>query len=80
MTGCRAAVPDATAALIVTGAIFGWLFVRVRTGVSRTLDVMPFLADANAFLLYWWCLPCGWSAGAWSSPGWPGALLCCWWR
>lgn len=44
----RAAVPDAAAALVVTAAIFVWLYLRVRSGASATVAVMPFLADANA--------------------------------
>lgn len=62
----RAAVPDATAALVVTGAIFVWLHARVRTGVSQTVEVMPFLADANAFVMYWLCQAFGWSALLWA--------------
>ena len=62
----RAAVPDATAALVVTFAIFWWLYARIDAGTSATLDVMPNLADANAYWLYWMCQAFGWSAMLWA--------------
>ncbi|WP_052168690.1 ferric reductase-like transmembrane domain-containing protein [Actinoalloteichus spitiensis] len=62
----RAAVPDAVAALLLTGAIFAFLHHRVRTGVSATLEVMPYLADANAYWMYWLCQAFGWSALLWA--------------
>ncbi|MEU6645610.1 ferric reductase-like transmembrane domain-containing protein [Saccharomonospora sp. NPDC046836] len=62
----RAAVPDATAALVVTAAVFAWLYARVRSGESATLAVMPFLADANAYWMYWLCQAFGWSALLWA--------------
>lgn len=61
----RAAGPDALAALVVTVAIFGWLYLRVRAGSSATVAVMPFLADANAYWMYWLCQAFGWSALLW---------------
>ena len=62
----RSAVPDATAALVVTFAIFWWLYVRIAAGTSATLDVMPDLADENAYWMYWMCQAFGWSAMLWA--------------
>lgn len=62
----RAAVPDAVAALVVTLVIFVWLYVRVRQGTSATVAVMPFLADANAYWMYWLSQAFGWSALLWA--------------
>ncbi|MBK1782706.1 ferric reductase-like transmembrane domain-containing protein [Prauserella cavernicola] len=62
----RAALPDATAALALTGAIFLFLYVRVRAATSDTLAVMPFLADANEYWMYWLCQAFGWSALLWA--------------
>ncbi|WP_067970077.1 ferric reductase-like transmembrane domain-containing protein [Nocardiopsis trehalosi] len=62
----RAAVPDASAALVVTAAIFALLYRRVDTGASMTLDVMPDLADAGAYWMYWLCQAFGWSALLWA--------------
>ncbi|SFQ71013.1 Ferric reductase like transmembrane component [Amycolatopsis arida] len=62
----RAAVPDATAALVVTGLIFWWLYSRIDSGVSATLVVMPFLADADAYWMYWLCQAFGWSGLLWA--------------
>ncbi|WP_367124789.1 ferric reductase-like transmembrane domain-containing protein [Streptomyces phytohabitans] len=62
----RAAVPDATAALVVTALIYAWLYARVQSGTSATLAVMPFLADADTYWMYWLCQAFGWSALLWS--------------
>ncbi|GAB3470039.1 ferric reductase-like transmembrane domain-containing protein [Actinophytocola sediminis] len=62
----RAAGPDALAALVITVAIFVWLYLRVRAGTSATVAVMPFLADANAYWMYWLCQAFGWSALLWA--------------
>ncbi|MGW9306985.1 ferric reductase-like transmembrane domain-containing protein [Saccharomonospora azurea] len=62
----RAAVPDATAALVVTAAIFVWLYARVAAGTSPTVEIMPFLADADTFAMYWLCQAFGWSALLWA--------------
>ncbi|MEU3271225.1 ferric reductase-like transmembrane domain-containing protein [Saccharomonospora sp. NPDC006951] len=62
----RAAVPDATAALVITAGIFVWLYARVREGTSATVEIMPFLADANTYLMYWLCQAFGWSAMLWA--------------
>ncbi|MFC4565188.1 ferric reductase-like transmembrane domain-containing protein [Nocardiopsis mangrovi] len=62
----RSAVPDATAALVVTAVIYAVLYVRVDAGTSMTLDVMPFLADADEYWMYWLCQAFGWSAMLWA--------------
>lgn len=61
----RGAVPDASLALIATGLIFLWLYVRVENGTSATTQVMPTLAD-NAYWMYWLCQAFGWSALLWA--------------
>ena len=62
----RLMVLDATAALTVTAVIFAVLYLRVHTGVSPTIVVMPFLADARLYWLYWACQAFGWSALLWA--------------
>ncbi|MCI0383143.1 ferric reductase-like transmembrane domain-containing protein, partial [Streptomyces sp. CNQ085] len=62
----RAAVPDATAALVVTAGVFALLYARVESGASMTLQVMPDLADADRYWMYWLCQAFGWSALLWS--------------
>ncbi|WP_307868975.1 ferric reductase-like transmembrane domain-containing protein [Umezawaea beigongshangensis] len=84
-TDLRTAVFDAAAALTITIAIFAWLYARVRSGTSATLAVMPYLADANTYLMYWLCQAFGWTALLWAwlttmlglvrssaRPRWPG--------
>ncbi|GAB2879377.1 ferric reductase-like transmembrane domain-containing protein [Streptomyces mayteni] len=62
----RAAVPDASLALVITGLVFWWLWVRVENGTSGTTEVMPFLADAPRYWLYWLCQAFGWSGLLWA--------------
>ncbi|MEU8351444.1 ferric reductase-like transmembrane domain-containing protein [Streptomyces sp. NPDC048845] len=62
----RGAVPDASLALLATGLIFGWLYVRVENGTSATTQVMPMLADADEFWMYWLCQAFGWSGLLWA--------------
>ncbi|MGP3967777.1 ferric reductase-like transmembrane domain-containing protein [Streptomyces sp. 6N223] len=62
----RAAVPDASMGLAVTGAIFVWLYVRVENGTSATTRVMPMLADASEYWMYWLCQAFGWSGLLWA--------------
>jgi hypothetical protein len=61
----RGAVPDASLALIATGAIFLWLYVRVENGTSATTQVMPMMAD-NQYWMYWLCQAFGWSGLLWA--------------
>ncbi|MFD5320366.1 iron reductase, partial [Streptomyces sp. NPDC127098] len=62
----RAAVPDASLALLITGLVFWWLWVRVENGTSATTRVMPFLADAPGYWLYWLCQAFGWTGLLWA--------------
>ncbi|RCV48218.1 ferric reductase-like transmembrane domain-containing protein [Marinitenerispora sediminis] len=62
----RAALPDASAALVVTAVIYVVLYARIESGSSQTLQVMPFLADADEYRLYWLCQAFGWSALLWA--------------
>ncbi len=62
----RAAWKDAAAALLLTLAVFVLLYRRVETGASATTDVMPYLADAPLYWMYWLCQAFGWSGLAWA--------------
>ncbi|GAB3210839.1 ferric reductase-like transmembrane domain-containing protein [Marinactinospora thermotolerans] len=62
----RAAIPDALAALLVTATVFVVLYARVRAGTSDTVAVMPFLADADEYWMYWLSQAFGWSALLWA--------------
>ncbi|MDT0301331.1 ferric reductase-like transmembrane domain-containing protein [Streptomonospora wellingtoniae] len=62
----RGAVPDAAIALVITGVIFVWLYVRVENGTSATTRVMPMLADAPEFWMYWLSQAFGWSGLLWA--------------
>ncbi|MEE1929936.1 ferric reductase-like transmembrane domain-containing protein [Streptomyces sp. TRM 70351] len=62
----RAAVPDALAALLVTASVFVFLYVRVDAGTSDTLVVMPFLADAGTYWMYWLSQAFGWAGLLWA--------------
>ncbi|GAA2139549.1 ferric reductase-like transmembrane domain-containing protein [Streptomyces synnematoformans] len=62
----RAAGTDAGIALVVTGAVFAWLYVRVDNGSSATIQVMPMLADADKYWMYWLCQAFGWSGLLWA--------------
>lgn len=57
---------DSTAALLVTAVIFVVLYRRIDDGTSATLEVMPYLADARTYCLYWACQAFGWSAMLWA--------------
>ncbi|TQM78519.1 ferric reductase like protein [Saccharothrix saharensis] len=62
----RTAVVDAVAASVITAVIFAWLYARVRNGTSATVAVMPFLADADSYPMYWLCQAFGWTALLWA--------------
>ncbi|MCP3015633.1 ferric reductase-like transmembrane domain-containing protein [Nocardiopsis dassonvillei] len=62
----RRLVPDTAAALAVTFALFVLLYSRIEAGTSQTLVVMPFLADAGEYWLYWLCQAFGWSGLLWA--------------
>ncbi|GAA1927689.1 hypothetical protein GCM10009716_39560 [Streptomyces sodiiphilus] len=62
----RAAVPDALVALLLTASVFVFLFVRVRSGDSATVAVMPFMADAGTYWMYILSQAFGWAALWWA--------------
>ncbi|OQS12336.1 iron reductase [Nocardia donostiensis] len=62
----RASWKDASAALVLTLAIFALLYWRVADGSSATIEVMPFLADAPLYWMYWLCQAFGWSGLLWA--------------
>ncbi|WP_017588920.1 ferric reductase-like transmembrane domain-containing protein [Nocardiopsis ganjiahuensis] len=65
-TDLRHLLFDSSAALAVTAVIFAVLYLRIEGGTSQTLEVMPFLADAQRYWLYWACQAFGWSALLWA--------------
>ncbi|SHI61735.1 Ferric reductase like transmembrane component [Nocardiopsis flavescens] len=65
-TDLRHLLLDAAIALAVTALIFLLLRHRVAEGTSQTLAVMPYLADADRYLLYWLCQAFGWSGLLWA--------------
>ncbi|MEU0371507.1 ferric reductase-like transmembrane domain-containing protein [Streptomyces sp. NPDC006283] len=62
----RACVRDGLVALVVTAAVFLLIYVRIRAKTSSTLTVMPFMADADAFWVYFLSQAFGWSALLWA--------------
>lgn len=62
----RAAALDASVALALTFGIFVWLYQRVQSGSSATVEVMPYLADAGQYWMYWMCQAFGWSGLLWA--------------
>ncbi|MFE6779473.1 ferric reductase-like transmembrane domain-containing protein [Streptomyces sp. NPDC057702] len=62
----RAAVPDAVAALVVTAAVFVFLYVRMDSGASATVAVMPFMDDSRTYWMYLLSQAFGWSGLLWA--------------
>ena len=62
----RAAWMDAAAALVVTALLFLLLRHRIESGTSDTIVVMPEMADADRYWMYWLCQAFGWSALLWA--------------
>lgn len=62
----RASWPDGLVALLITAAIFVLLYVRIRNKTSSTVTVMPFMADAGGFWMYFLSQAFGWSALLWA--------------
>ncbi|MFI8436861.1 ferric reductase-like transmembrane domain-containing protein [Streptomyces sp. NPDC079020] len=62
----RASLPDGLVALAVTAAVFALLYVRIRDKSSSTVTVMPFMADAGGFWMYFLSQAFGWSALLWA--------------
>lgn len=53
-------------ALVITAAIFVLLYIRIRNKTSSTVTVMPFMADAGGFWMYFLSQAFGWSALLWA--------------
>ncbi|MER7886305.1 ferric reductase-like transmembrane domain-containing protein [Streptomyces fimicarius] len=62
----RASWPDGLVALLITAAIFVLLYIRIRNKTSSTVTVMPFMADAGGFWMYFLSQAFGWSALLWA--------------
>ncbi|MER7078352.1 Ferric reductase like transmembrane component [Saccharopolyspora kobensis] len=62
----RASIPDGLIAVAVTGAVFALIYARILAGTSSTLSVMPFMADAEKFWMYFLSQAFGWSALLWA--------------
>ncbi|MEW2555004.1 ferric reductase-like transmembrane domain-containing protein [Streptomyces zhihengii] len=62
----RAAVPDAAAAVVITGAVFLFLYFRMKEGVGDTVAVMPFMDDPDTYWMYLLSQAFGWSGLLWA--------------
>jgi hypothetical protein len=62
----RAALPDASAAVLVTVAVFAFLYARMESGDSATVAVMPFMNDAGTYWMYLLSQAFGWSGLLWA--------------
>ncbi|MFH8796021.1 ferric reductase-like transmembrane domain-containing protein [Streptomyces sp. NPDC017941] len=62
----RAALPDATAAVLVTAGVFAFLYVRMESGDSATVAVMPFMDDPHTYWMYLLSQAFGWSGLLWA--------------
>ncbi|MGX1679261.1 ferric reductase-like transmembrane domain-containing protein [Streptomyces althioticus] len=62
----RAALPDATAAVVVTALVFAFLWARMDSGASDTVAVMPFMDDPGTYWMYLLSQAFGWSALLWA--------------
>ncbi|QNP66898.1 ferric reductase-like transmembrane domain-containing protein [Streptomyces genisteinicus] len=62
----RAALPDAAAAVVVTGAVFLFLYLRMGAGEGDTVAVMPFMDDPATYWMYLLSQAFGWSALLWA--------------
>ncbi|MEU5400691.1 ferric reductase-like transmembrane domain-containing protein [Streptomyces sp. NPDC005963] len=62
----KASLLDGAIALVVTAVVFGILYARIKAKTSSTVTVMPFMADAGAFWMYFLSQAFGWSALLWA--------------
>ncbi|MFH8562099.1 ferric reductase-like transmembrane domain-containing protein [Streptomyces sp. NPDC017988] len=62
----RAALSDAGAAVLVTVAVFAFLYVRMESGDSATVAVMPFMDDPGTYWMYLLSQAFGWSGLLWA--------------
>jgi hypothetical protein len=68
----RSALPDASAAVVATAAVFVFLWVRMDSGTSATVAVMPFMDDPGTYWMYLLSQAFGWSGLLW---GWGTVML-----
>ncbi|WP_307852374.1 ferric reductase-like transmembrane domain-containing protein [Streptomyces sp. RM99] len=62
----RSALPDATAAVMVTSLVFALLWARMESGTSDTVAIMPFMDDAGTYWMYLLSQAFGWSGLLWA--------------
>jgi sulfoxide reductase heme-binding subunit YedZ len=62
----RRAIPDAAAAVVLSGIVFAILVARVRTGVDPALQEMPSMARTGGVWPYSLSQAFGWAALLWS--------------
>ncbi|WP_151775678.1 ferric reductase-like transmembrane domain-containing protein [Streptomyces abyssomicinicus] len=65
-TDLRATLPDATAAFVVTAAVFALLWARMGSGDSATVAIMPFMDDPGTYWMYLLSQAFGWSGLLWA--------------
>ncbi|CAL9363367.1 ferric reductase-like transmembrane domain-containing protein [Streptomyces sp. enrichment culture] len=62
----RAALPDASAAVVVTALVCVLLWARMESGESDTVAVMPFMDDPGTYWMYLLSQAFGWSGLLWA--------------
>ncbi|MFJ1600416.1 ferric reductase-like transmembrane domain-containing protein [Streptomyces sp. NPDC088261] len=62
----RASLPDGLVALVLTAAVFALIYARIKAKTSSTVTVMPFMADAGGFWMYFLSQAFGWTALLWA--------------
>ncbi|PWI10487.1 hypothetical protein DIZ27_10860 [Streptomyces sp. NWU339] len=62
----RAALVDATAAVVLTAVVFVFFWARMESGDSATVAVMPFMDDAGMYWMYLLSQAFGWSGLLWA--------------
>ncbi|ASO20586.1 hypothetical protein FHR81_004698 [Actinoalloteichus hoggarensis] len=62
----RGSALDLGIALLITASVFVFLYLRVRAGHSDTVSVIPYMADADRYWVYFLSQAFGWSALLWA--------------
>ncbi|MFE4663539.1 ferric reductase-like transmembrane domain-containing protein [Streptomyces sp. NPDC056716] len=62
----RAAIPDASAAMVVTAAVFVFFWARMESGTGDTVAIMPFMSDPREYWMYLLSQAFGWSGLLWA--------------
>ncbi|MFF3895451.1 ferric reductase-like transmembrane domain-containing protein [Streptomyces sp. NPDC001812] len=62
----RATLPDASAAFVLTAAVFVFFWARMESGDSATVAVMPFMDDPRTYWMYLLSQAFGWSGLLWA--------------